>query len=79
VYRVVEGRFVTNWARYAPGRLLEAAMLQRGLDSRDLRRTDWLSSVAPETLIAANDEDPMVRIHWSWTPDASSARVRPLR
>jgi hypothetical protein len=66
VYRVVEGRFVTNWARYAPGRLLEAAMLQRVLDSRDLSRADWLSSVAPETLIAANDADPMVRIHWSW-------------
>ncbi|MFL6070668.1 MAG: GNAT family N-acetyltransferase [Actinomycetes bacterium] len=65
VYRVVEGRFVTNWARYAPGRLLEAAMLQRVLESPDLSRTDWLSSVAPETLIAANDEDPMVRIHWN--------------
>jgi hypothetical protein len=66
VYRVVEGRFVTNWARYAPGRLLEAAVLQRVMDSSELTRTDWLSSVAPETLIAADDQDDMVRIHCSW-------------
>lgn len=67
-YRVLEGRFVTAWARYAPGRLLEAAMLERVLESPSLRRTDWMSSVAPETLIAANDADPMVRIYWSHRP-----------
>lgn len=67
-YRVLEGRFVTAWARYAPGRLIEAAMLERVLESPSLRRTDWMSSVAPETLIAANDADPMVRIYWSYRP-----------
>ena len=31
-YRLLDGRFVGTWARYAPGRLLETAVLQRVLD-----------------------------------------------
>ena len=33
-------------------------------EGSQIARPDWLTSVAPETLIAANSADPMVRIHW---------------
>jgi len=54
VYRLLEGRFVMAWKRYSPGRLLEAHVLQRVLDRPDLYELDWMTSVAPETLLAAN-------------------------
>jgi hypothetical protein len=60
VYRLLEGRFVTQWARYSPGRLLEAAVVQRFLDDDALTTFDWMTSVAPESLLGRNDEDPMV-------------------
>lgn len=64
MYRLLEGRFVTQWARYAPGRLLEAAVLQRVLDDELFTELDWMTSVAPEKLLAANAGDPMVMVHW---------------
>jgi hypothetical protein len=53
-YGLLEGRFVTRWARFAPGRLLEAAVLQRVLDDDRYEGLDWMTSVAPEKLLAAN-------------------------
>lgn len=64
VYRVLEGRFVTAWARYSPGRLLEAEVLQRVLDDPSFRTLDWMTSVAPEKLLATNAADPMLLLHW---------------
>jgi len=60
VYRLLEGRFDTKWARYSPGRLLEAAVVQRMLDDPALTTLDWMTAVAPEALLATNDADPMV-------------------
>ena len=60
VYRLLEGRFDTGWARYSPGRLLEAAVVQRMLDDPALTTLDWMTSVASEALLATNDADPMV-------------------
>jgi Acetyltransferase (GNAT) domain len=62
VYRLLEGRFVTQWARYSPGRLLESAVVQRFLDDEALTTFDWMTSVAPESLLGRNDEDPMVLV-----------------
>ena len=59
-YGVLEGRFVTELSRYAPGRLLEAAVLQRVLDDDRFVGLDWMTGVAPETLIAANETDRTV-------------------
>jgi hypothetical protein len=59
-YRLLEGRFGTEWARYSPGRLLEAAVVQRMLDDPSLATLDWMTSVASETLLATNASDPMV-------------------
>ena len=54
IYRLIEGRFVMAWKRYAPGRLLEAHVLERVLQEPGLDELDWMTSVAPETLLAAN-------------------------
>ena len=53
-YRLIEGRFVMAWKRYAPGRLLEAHVLERVLHDAGLDELDWMTSVAPESLLAAN-------------------------
>jgi len=65
VYRVLEGRFDTEWARYSPGRLLEAAVAQRMLDDPALTTLDWMTAVAPEALLATNAADPMVIVRMS--------------
>lgn len=62
-YRLLEGRFVMAWKRYAPGRLLEAHVLQRVLDHPHLHELDWMTSAAPETLIAANAATDVVTAH----------------
>lgn len=51
---VLEGVLDPDWLRYAPGRLLETALLQRMLDDPTLTVLDWTSPFAPESLLAAN-------------------------
>jgi hypothetical protein len=64
VYRLLEGRFVSRWARYSPGRQLEAAVVERVLDDPLLRTLDWMTAVAPETLLAYDDADDMVTLEF---------------
>jgi hypothetical protein len=61
-YRVLEGRYVATWARYAPGRVLEAAVLEDVLSSPQFETFDWMTTVAPESLLATNDVDPHIVI-----------------
>ena len=51
---------MTRWSRYAPGRVLEAAVLQRMLDDSAYDTFDWMTSVASDTLLATTDHDPVV-------------------
>ena len=60
VYRVLEGHLATRWSRYAPGRVLEASVLQRMLDDSSYETFDWMTSIASDTLLATNDHDPVV-------------------
>jgi hypothetical protein len=53
-YGVLEGNFATVWARYSPGRLLEAAVLRRALADPGVESVDRMTSVAPHSLLAAN-------------------------
>lgn len=62
VYRLLEGRFVTEWARYSPGRLLEIAVVERFLADEALTTFDWMTAVAPESLLGRNASDPMVLV-----------------
>ena len=61
-YRVFDGRMDTRFADYSPGRLIEAAALDRAL--RDPRFTvlDWMSGVAAEKLLTANSAEGRVRL-----------------
>jgi Acetyltransferase (GNAT) domain len=61
-YRVLEGRYVTRWARYSPGRVLEAAVLEAVSNDDSFEALDWMTNVAPETLLAANDVDRLVMV-----------------
>ena len=62
-YRLLEGRFVGEFARYAPGRLLEAAVVERALSTPGVTTFDWMTAVAPESLLGSNDADAMVTLH----------------
>ncbi|HLZ36474.1 MAG TPA: GNAT family N-acetyltransferase [Mycobacteriales bacterium] len=53
-YRVYDGRFDTSFAEYAPGRLLEAAALERALQDPRFTELDWWSGVASEKLLSEN-------------------------
>ncbi len=69
-YRVLEGHYATAWSRYAPGRLLETAVIQRMLDDPAMITLDWMTSLAPDSLVAQNDVEQVVVLravpgHWS--------------
>ena len=53
-YRVFDGRCATAWARFSPGRLLEAATLERAVGDGRFARVDWMNGCASEKLLAAN-------------------------
>src|SRR5256884_585488 len=57
VYRVFDGRFAPKWRLYSPGRRLEGAVVEHAR-RRSFRELDWMSSVAPEKLVARTQEDP---------------------
>jgi hypothetical protein len=57
-YRVFDGRFLTRWMRYSPGRLLEVEMLAHAMKDRRFQRLDWMNSIAPNKLISANTLEP---------------------
>jgi hypothetical protein len=80
-YRVLEGRFVGEFARYSPGRMLEAAVVQRVLSDTDFERLDWMTATAPETLLATNASDEVVMLQVemsaSWGHRSGSSMTRP--
>lgn len=71
-YRVLEGHLVTRWTRYAPGRLLEAAVVDRALKDPELGSVDWMTSRAPDRLLVSNAVEPVVMLRLGWTQTRSS-------
>ena len=67
-YRVMDGRFVSSWARYSPGRLLETAVLQRMIDDPAKSSLDWMTSIAPESLLVANHVERVVTMRANVDP-----------
>jgi hypothetical protein len=61
-YRVLDGRFDTRFRRYAPGRLVELAALERALTDERFVLLDWMSGFASEKLLAATGSEPRVRL-----------------
>ncbi len=56
-YRVFDGRFAPPWRRYSPGRRLEAAVVDHARHE-GFAVLDWMSSVAPEKLVASTGAEP---------------------
>lgn len=57
-YRVFDSRMAPGWPQYAPGRRLEAAVLDRALSTGAFGVVDWMSAAAPEALIAVTGTEP---------------------
>ena len=53
-YRVLDGRMKSEFAEYSPGRILETAILERVISDTTFSIFDWMTGVAPETILAAN-------------------------
>ena len=53
-YRVFDGHFDTQWARYSPGRLIEAAVLQHVVAERKYDTVDWMLGVAAEKILVVS-------------------------
>lgn len=54
VWAVREGYASRRWARFGPGRLLEAHLLGIAI-GEGMSVVDWMTSAAPEALLASND------------------------
>jgi hypothetical protein len=61
-YRVLDGRFSPDWARFSPGRIVETATLRRALEDPRYTHLDWMNSVASEKLVAANAFESTVHV-----------------
>jgi Acetyltransferase (GNAT) domain len=57
-YRVLDGRMNGAFAEFSPGRILESATLERVLGDRNFATFDWMTGVAPDTILAANFWQP---------------------
>ena len=64
-YRVFDGRFAPPWRDYSPGRRLEAAVVEHARRRRFLA-LDWMSSVAPEKLVASTWAEPRWAVTAVW-------------
>lgn len=62
VYRVYDGRMNSEWSAYSPGRLVEAAALNRALQDSRFTLLDWMSGVAAEKLLVANTAEGRARL-----------------
>jgi hypothetical protein len=72
VYRVFDGRFHPSWRQYSPGRRLEAAVVDHARRG-SYRRLDWMSSVAPEKLVASTWAEPRWAVTAAADPDPALA------
>jgi diguanylate cyclase len=61
-YRIFDGHFDSDHARYSPGRLIEAAALERAAGSKRYRRFDWMTGVAADKILAANTAEVRMRL-----------------
>ncbi len=78
-YRVYDGRMDTAFADYSPGRLIEAAALDRALKDPRFTVLDWMSGVAAEKLISANTAEGRVRLVASSAGDSLQTTSRLVR
>jgi len=76
VYRVFDGRFAPSWRRYSPGRRLEAAVVDHAR-RESFRMLDWMSSIAPEKLVASTWTEPRWTVTAAADPEPALAAADP--
>jgi diguanylate cyclase len=75
-YRVLDGRMNGNFAEFSPGRILETATLERVLQDSQFTCFDWMTGVAPETILAANFWQPRTNLLAASKQEAAMAADR---
>jgi hypothetical protein len=75
-YRVFDGRFAPAWRQYSPGRRLEAAVVDHAR-RRHFGSLDWMSSIAPEKLVASTGAEPRWAVTAAAEPRPASTIARP--
>lgn len=61
-YRIFDGQIETEWERYRPGKLVEAAALRRALTDDRFAAVDWMSRSGAGDLLASNMADGRQRL-----------------
>ncbi|MEZ5258991.1 MAG: GNAT family N-acetyltransferase [Ilumatobacteraceae bacterium] len=61
-YRVFDGHFDNEFARYSPGRLVESAVLERAMKDRRFNELDWMAGVAAEKILYSNKSEGRMRL-----------------
>ncbi len=61
-YRVYDGRMNSEFPNYSPGRLIEAAALDRAMTDKRFAVLDWMSGVAAEKLLTTNIAEARARL-----------------
>jgi diguanylate cyclase len=69
-YRVLDGRMNGAFAEFSPGRVLETATLERALNDDSFQVFDWMTGVAPETILAVNDWQTRITMRVSSVPQS---------
>ncbi|WP_432562182.1 GNAT family N-acetyltransferase [Kineococcus sp. SYSU DK003] len=76
-YGIYDGRFRTRWARYSPGRLLEHAVLRHAFDQPGVQLVDWMTGVAPETLLCVSGYADRLAVDRPAAGGPQAAEARP--
>jgi len=69
-YRVFDGHFDTQWARYSPGRMIEHAVLQHVVSEQKYDTVDWMLGVAAEKILVVSGANEAYRLTAASNVDA---------
>ncbi len=61
-YRVFDGHINSDYARYSPGRLIEAAVLERAMVDARFDGLDWMAGVAAEKILTSNHNEGRMQL-----------------
>ena len=61
-YRVFDGHFNSEFHRYSPGRIIEAAVLERVVVDARFGGLDWMAGVAAEKILASNHNEGRMQL-----------------
>ncbi len=70
-YRVFDGHFNSEFGRYSPGRLIEAAVLERAMVDARFGGLDWMAGVAAEKILTSNHNEGRMQLVASSTANST--------